>query len=109
MVITGGSAGIGRTFAHRFAAEGASIVVADLAADVGQKVVEQLEAVGSDCLSFRMDVRDTDAATDMAAGSLSDSVASTSSWTTPAFTSTKPSCPTRSKRCRCGKRSWTSM
>ena len=30
VVITGGGAGIGRTYGHRFAAEGATIVVADL-------------------------------------------------------------------------------
>jgi len=30
VVVTGGGAGIGRTYAHRFAAEGAAVVIADL-------------------------------------------------------------------------------
>lgn len=67
VVVTGGGAGIGRTFGHRFAAEGASIVVADVDGAVGGRMVEELEAAGHAGLSFPMDVRDADAATRMAA------------------------------------------
>jgi 3-oxoacyl-[acyl-carrier protein] reductase len=70
VVITGGGAGIGRTFGLRFAAEGASIIVADLDAEVGSKMVEELESNGHAGLSFPMDVRDADAAAGMAAAAV---------------------------------------
>jgi len=70
VVVTGGGAGIGRTFGHRFAAEGASIVVADRDASAGQRVVEEVEAAGSAGLSFPMDVRDAEAASAMAAAAV---------------------------------------
>lgn len=66
VVITGGGAGIGRRFVHRFAAEGASIVVADLDPEVGQRVVEELESEDHAGLSLPIDVRDPDAAARMA-------------------------------------------
>ena len=65
VVITGGGAGIGRRFAHRFAAEGASIVVADLDPEAGQRLVQELESEDHDGLSFPIDVRDADAAARM--------------------------------------------
>ena len=43
VVITGGGSGIGRAFGHRFAAEGAAIVVADLDGNVGERMVKELE------------------------------------------------------------------
>ena len=36
VVVTGGGAGIGRTYAHRFAAEGAKVVIADLDEEIGR-------------------------------------------------------------------------
>jgi NAD(P)-dependent dehydrogenase (short-subunit alcohol dehydrogenase family) len=66
VVITGGGTGIGRTVGRRFAGEGASIVVADLDASVGQRMVDELEADGNHGLSVTMDVRDADAAARMA-------------------------------------------
>jgi NAD(P)-dependent dehydrogenase (short-subunit alcohol dehydrogenase family) len=66
VVVTGGGAGIGRTFGRRFASEGASIVVADLDADVGARMVAELEADGHAGVSFPMDVRDVDAAARLA-------------------------------------------
>ncbi len=62
VVITGGGSGIGRAFGLRFAAEGAAIVVADLDGNVGERMVEELEAGGREGLSFPMDVRDVEAA-----------------------------------------------
>ena len=62
VVITGGGSGIGRAFGHRFAAEGAAIVVADLDGNVGERMVEELEVGGREGLSFPMDVRDVEAA-----------------------------------------------
>jgi len=54
-VITGGASGIGRATVLRFLAEGASVVVGDLNADVGQDLVT--EAAAPDRLTFiRTDV-----------------------------------------------------
>ena len=58
IAITGGGAGIGRTYAHRFAAEGASVVVADLDPSAGERVVEELAAKGSRGLAVTMNVTD---------------------------------------------------
>lgn len=66
VVITGGGAGIGRTFGLRFAAEGASVVIADVDASAGKRAVEHLVAEGHEALSSPIDVRDADAAAGMA-------------------------------------------
>lgn len=66
VVITGGGAGIGRTMGVRFAEEGASVVIADLDADAGERTAKQLEAAGHASLSVPMDVRDAEAAERMA-------------------------------------------
>jgi NAD(P)-dependent dehydrogenase (short-subunit alcohol dehydrogenase family) len=65
VVVTGGGAGIGRTYAHRFAAEGAAIVVADVDDEASAKVVAELAADGGRGLAHTMDVTDVDAATAM--------------------------------------------
>ena len=65
VVITGGGAGIGRTYAHRFAAEGASVAIADVDGAAAQRVVKELEADGCRGLDICMSVTDTDAATAM--------------------------------------------
>jgi 3-oxoacyl-[acyl-carrier protein] reductase len=67
VVITGGGAGIGRTYAHRFAAEGASVVIADRDPGAAQRVVQELEAKGGAGLVYEMDVTDAAAAEAMAA------------------------------------------
>ncbi|MFI5419436.1 MAG: SDR family NAD(P)-dependent oxidoreductase [Nitrososphaerales archaeon] len=41
-IITGGSSGIGTACAHKFAAEGATVVVADINDEAGLKVVEDI-------------------------------------------------------------------
>ena len=70
VVITGGGAGIGRTYAHRFAAEGASIVVADVSDEAGAQVVKELQAKDSGALAYAMDIRDEDAADAMVSAAL---------------------------------------
>jgi 3-oxoacyl-[acyl-carrier protein] reductase len=67
VVITGGGAGIGRTYAHRFAAEGASVVIADRDPGAAQRVVQELKAKGGAGLVYEMDVTDAAAAEAMAA------------------------------------------
>jgi 3-oxoacyl-[acyl-carrier protein] reductase len=66
VVITGGGAGIGRTYAQRFAAEGAAIVVADLDEAAAKRVVDEVSAVGPGGLAHVMDVTDADGAAAMA-------------------------------------------
>jgi len=70
VVITGGGAGIGRDFAHRFAAESASVVIADLDPDAGQRVADELATESHDALSVQLDVRDPDGAAAMAAAAV---------------------------------------
>jgi 3-oxoacyl-[acyl-carrier protein] reductase len=56
VVITGGGAGIGRTYAHRFADEGAAIVIADVDEAAGMRVVDELQSAGSRAMAVVMDV-----------------------------------------------------
>lgn len=65
-VITGGGAGIGRRYAHRLAEEGASIVIADIDKAVAEKVVAEVEGIGTGGLAVTMNVTDVDAAQAMA-------------------------------------------
>ncbi len=67
VVITGGGAGIGRTYAHRFAQEGAAVVIADTDPAAATRVVDEVKAQGGDGLVYPMDVTDTVAAEAMAA------------------------------------------
>jgi 3-oxoacyl-[acyl-carrier protein] reductase len=65
VVITGGGAGIGRTYAHRFAAEGAKVVIADLDEVAARRVVDEIAEDGAHGLAHRMDVTDADGAAAM--------------------------------------------
>src|SRR6201986_312418 len=58
VAIPGGGMGIGRTYGRRFAAEGASIVVADLDPEVGGREGKELEALGTRAASGAMGVSD---------------------------------------------------
>jgi NAD(P)-dependent dehydrogenase (short-subunit alcohol dehydrogenase family) len=72
VVITGGGAGIGRTYAHRFAAEGAAVVVADVDEAVAHRVVGELTADGARAIAHVMDVTETEAATEMSARAVAE-------------------------------------
>jgi 3-oxoacyl-[acyl-carrier protein] reductase len=67
VVITGGGAGIGRTYAHRFAAEGAAVVIGDFDPAAGDRVVQQLQSTGARALTVEMDVTDEESVDRMAA------------------------------------------
>jgi NAD(P)-dependent dehydrogenase (short-subunit alcohol dehydrogenase family) len=55
-VVTGGARGIGRGICRRFAREGASVLVADIAEDEGKQVAADLEGLGGAGLFVRTDV-----------------------------------------------------
>lgn len=62
-IVTGGSAGIGAATAFAFAAEGASVTVADLDVDRGEQVASKIREQGGSALFVRTDVSvDADAA-----------------------------------------------
>ena len=58
IIVTGGASGIGRGIICRFAREGARVVVADLNADNGNRVVDEVRAQGGEALFVRTDVSD---------------------------------------------------
>jgi NAD(P)-dependent dehydrogenase (short-subunit alcohol dehydrogenase family) len=59
-VVTGASSGIGRASAERFAAEGASVVVADVDEAGGTETVEHIEDDGGEATFVEVDVSDPD-------------------------------------------------
>jgi meso-butanediol dehydrogenase / (S,S)-butanediol dehydrogenase / diacetyl reductase len=63
-VVTGGGRGIGRVISHRFAAEGAAVVVADIAAERADEVAREIGDAGGSAIATHTDVT---AAADVAA------------------------------------------
>ena len=57
-VITGAGSGIGRVAASLFAAEGARVVVADVAADRADAAVAEIVGAGGSALAVTVDVSD---------------------------------------------------
>jgi 3-oxoacyl-[acyl-carrier protein] reductase len=66
-IITGGSQGIGREYALRFAREGAKVVVADIRDAQARAVVQEIGALGSEGLALRIDVSKEDDTKQLAA------------------------------------------
>ncbi len=62
-IVTGAARGIGEAYAKALAAEGASVVVADLNEGSGQRVAEEIEAGGGTAMFVRCDVSDATSAT----------------------------------------------
>src|SRR5690349_15184006 len=60
-IITGGGGGMGGAQARLFAREGAAVCVADLFADKGESVVDEIRAAGGRALAVGLDVQRADA------------------------------------------------
>lgn len=55
-IVTGAASGIGKEIATRFAAEGATPVIADLNLDAAQATAEEIKATGGDAFAVAMNV-----------------------------------------------------
>ncbi|WP_040837565.1 SDR family oxidoreductase [Nocardia brevicatena] len=65
-IVTGAARGIGEVYAQALAAEGASVVVADLNAEGGRAVAEKIVADGGTASFHPVDVSDPDSAKELA-------------------------------------------
>ncbi len=57
-LVTGASSGIGRASAQAFAADGAKVVVADIAVEGGEETVRMIEEAGGEAIFVETDVTD---------------------------------------------------
>ena len=64
-IVTGAASGIGEATAQILAREGASVCVADVNADGGQQVVDQIKASGGEAIFVRTDVGEAAAVIEM--------------------------------------------
>jgi 3-oxoacyl-[acyl-carrier protein] reductase len=59
-LITGAGQGIGKQIAIRMAEEGANIMVADINLETAEATVEEIKALGTKCIVFKLDVSKQD-------------------------------------------------
>ena len=55
-LVTGGGNGIGEAISHRFAQEGATVVVTDYDQDSAERVASAIKSAGGEAISFQQDV-----------------------------------------------------
>jgi 3-oxoacyl-[acyl-carrier protein] reductase len=55
-IITGGGRGLGRTFALRFAAEGAKLFLPDISLERAESVAQEIRAGGGEALAMQVDI-----------------------------------------------------
>jgi NAD(P)-dependent dehydrogenase (short-subunit alcohol dehydrogenase family) len=60
VIVTGGGSGFGQGIAHRFASEGAKVVVADVNKEWGEKVAAEIKGKGGTALFLSVDVSSED-------------------------------------------------
>ncbi|MBI4334376.1 MAG: glucose 1-dehydrogenase [Chloroflexi bacterium] len=65
-IITGAGRGIGRSYALRFAEEGAKVVIADIILENSQKVAQEIAGKGGTALAIHTDIADEASAGQMA-------------------------------------------
>ena len=57
-IVTGGGGGMGRAISIRFAREGANVIIAEINADAGNRVVEEIKALNaSEAITIQTDVK----------------------------------------------------
>ncbi|RLM63807.1 SDR family NAD(P)-dependent oxidoreductase [Halorubrum sp. Atlit-8R] len=64
-LVTGAGSGIGRASARRFAAEGANVVVADIATEEGRETVDLIDDAGGEATFVEVDVADAESVENM--------------------------------------------
>jgi 3-oxoacyl-[acyl-carrier protein] reductase len=69
-IVTGGAQGIGCAYAEAFAAQGASVIVADINAEAALEAAAQIEAAGGRAFGIGADVADEDAVVAMVAAGI---------------------------------------
>ena len=69
-LVTGGASGIGKATATRIAAEGGSVVIADVQDEVGAAVASEIEASGGSATYVHLDVTDEKGWTDAVASTV---------------------------------------
>ena len=70
VIVTGGARGIGKAIALRCAAEGASVVIADIEGEGAAQTAAQIEALGGQALAVRTDVSAAESVGAMVAAAL---------------------------------------
>jgi 3-oxoacyl-[acyl-carrier protein] reductase len=67
VIITGGAVGIGRIYSEQLCAAGMRVVIADIAADAGEKLAAKLREQGSEALSVATNISNEKATQNLAA------------------------------------------